>query len=260
LEDFVLYIEKRLETQKAGGEVAQGPNSNSRRNFLRSGLIAISTATLSAEVTALPVNPPGDAPRPFLNESERRFLLAAVERLIPADEKWPGAAEAGVVNYIDLQMSGSWGKGEQLYRHGPFRKGTPSQGYQLEYTPAELFRRSILAIDKHFSVQGKRFDQLSPEGKDAYLTSLEKGGIDLDGVPSKTFFDFLLKHTVEGFFSDPIYGGNKNKISWKMIGFPGAYADYYDLIDKHGIELRREPLGIGDGAISHSMNAQREGN
>lgn len=240
--------------------MSQGPNSNSRRNFLRSGLIAISTATLAREVPANPMNPPAEAPPRFLNESERRFLLAAVERLIPADEKWPGAAEAGVVNYIDLQMAGQWGKGELLYRHGPFRKGTPSQGYQLEYTPAELFRRSILAIDKHFSVQGKLFDQLSPAEKDAYLTRLEKGNIDLDGVPSNTFFDFLLKHTVEGFFSDPIYGGNKNKIAWKMIGFPGAYSDYYDLVDKHGVELRREPLSIGDGANSHSMNAMREGN
>ena len=240
--------------------MSQGPNSNSRRNFLRSGLIAISTATLAREVPANPMNPPAEAPPRFLNESERRFLLAAVERLIPADEKWPGAAEAGVVNYIDLQMAGQWGKGELLYRHGPFRKGTPSQGYQLEYTPAELFRRSILAIDKHFSVQGKLFDQLSPAEKDAYLTRLEKGNIDLDGVPSNTFFDFLLKHTVEGFFSDPIYGGNKNKIAWKMIGFPGAYSDYYDLIDKHGVELRREPLSIGDGANSHSMNAMREEN
>ena len=240
--------------------MAQGPNSNSRRNFLRSGLIAISTATLAREVPANPMNPPAEAPPRFLNESERRFLLAAVERLIPADEKWPDAAEAGVVNYIDLQMAGQWGKGELLYRHGPFRKGTPSQGYQLEYTPAELFRRSILAIDKHFSVQGKLFDQLSPAEKDAYLTRLEKGNIDLDGVPSNTFFDFLLKHTVEGFFSDPIYGGNKNKIAWKMIGFPGAYSDYYDLVDKHGVELRREPLSIGDGANSHSMNAMREGN
>lgn len=240
--------------------MGQGPNSNSRRNFLRSGLIAISTATLAGEVTALPMRRSADAPQPFFNEPERRFLLAAVERLIPADEKWPGAAEAGVVNYIDLQMAGQWGKGEQLYRHGPFRKGTPSQGYQLEYTPAELFRRSILAIDKHFSASGKAFDQLSPAEKDAYLTHLEKGGIDLDGVPSNTFFDFLLKHTIEGFFSDPIYGGNKNKIAWRMIGFPGAYSDYYDLIDKHGVELRREPLGIGDGANAHSMSAMREGN
>lgn len=236
------------------------PNSSSRRNFLTSGLIAISTATLAGEAPALLGNPPAGATPRVLNESERLFLHAAVERLIPADEKWPGAAEAGVVNYIDLQMAGQWGKGELLYRHGPFRKGTPSQGYQLEYTPAELFRRSIAAINAHFSEEGKSFDRLTPAEKDAYLTSLEKGGIDLDGVPSNTFFDFLLKHTVEGFFSDPIYGGNKNKIAWKMIGFPGAYSDYYDLIDKHGVELRREPLGIGDGATSHSMNAMREGN
>jgi gluconate 2-dehydrogenase gamma chain len=240
--------------------VTDSPNSTSRRNFLKTGLVAISTASLAAEVPALLATPRAEAPPRSLNESERRFLLAAVDRLIPPDEHWPGAAEADVVNYIDLQMAGQWGKGELLYRHGPFRKGTPSQGYQLEYTPAELFRRSILAIDKHFSLHGKPFDQLSPAEKDAYLTRLEKGSIDLDGVPSNTFFDFLLKHTVEGFFSDPIYGGNKNKIAWKMIGFPGAYADYFDLIDKHGVELHREPLGIADGANSRFLHAMPEGN
>jgi gluconate 2-dehydrogenase gamma chain len=240
--------------------VSDSPNSTSRRNFLKTGLVVISTASLAGEGPALLATPRAEVPPRFLNESERRFLVAAVDRLIPRDEHWPGAAEVGVVNYIDLQMAGQWGKGELLYRHGPFRKGTPSQGYQLEYTPAELFRRSMAAIHSHFSAQGKSFDQLAPAEKDAYLTSLEKSGIDLDGVPSNTFFDFLLKHTVEGFFSDPIYGGNKNKISWKMIGFPGAYSDYYDLIDKHGVELRREPMGIGDGAASHSMSAMRGGN
>jgi gluconate 2-dehydrogenase gamma chain len=182
-----------------------------------------------------------------------------VDRLIPADERWPGAGEAGVVNYIDLQMAGAWGRGEIMYRHGPFRKGTPTQGYQLEYTPAELFRRSILAINAHFASQPKSFDQLPAEEKDAYLSSLEKGDIDLDGVPSSTFFDFLLQHTVEGFFSDPIYGGNKNKIAWKMIGFPGAYADYHDLIDKHGVEFHREPLSIADGPGYHSMSSRTGG-
>ena len=71
-------------------------------------------------------------------------------------------------------------------------------------------------------------------------------------------FDFLLQHTVEGFFSDPIYGGNKNKIAWKMIGFPGAYADYYDLIDKHGLEFHREPLSIADRTGYHSMMPSTE--
>lgn len=239
--------------------MSDGPNSTSRRNFLKTGLVAISTVSLAGEAPSLLATPRAEATPRFFNESERRFLVAAVDRLIPRDEHWPGAAEADVVNYIDLQMAGQWGKGELLYRHGPFRKGTPSQGYQLEYTPAELFRRSMAAIHSHFSAQGKSFDQLPPAEKDAYLTSLEKSGIDLDGVPSNTFFDFLLKHTVEGFFSDPIYGGNKNKISWKMIGFPGAYSDYYDLIDKHGVELRREPMGIGDGGASPSMSAMRGG-
>jgi gluconate 2-dehydrogenase gamma chain len=94
---------------------------------------------------------------------------------------------------------------------------------------------------------------LPAEEKDAYLSTLEKGDIDLDGVPSNIFFDFLLQHTIEGFFSDPIYGGNKNKIAWKMIGFPGAYADYHDLIDKHGVKFHREPLSIADGPGYHSM-------
>jgi gluconate 2-dehydrogenase gamma chain len=239
--------------------VSDGPNSSSRRNFLRSSLVLISTATLAGEAPALLGNPRAEETRRFLNESERRFLLAAVDRLIPADERWPGAGEAGVVNYIDLQMAGAWGRGETMYRHGPFRKGTSTQGYQLEYTPAELFRRSILAINAHFASQPKSFDQLPAEEKDAYLSSLEKGDIDLDGVPSSTFFDFLLQHTVEGFFSDPIYGGNKNKIAWKMIGFPGAYADYHDLIDKHGVEFHREPLSIADGPGYHSMSSSTGG-
>jgi gluconate 2-dehydrogenase gamma chain len=233
--------------------MSEEPHSNSRRNFLKSGLVLISTATLAAEAPALLGNPRAGETGRFLNPSEKRFLLAAVDRLIPADDRWPGAAEAGVVNYIDLQMAGAWGRGEMLYRHGPFRKGTPTQGYQLEYTPAELFRRSIHAINAHFATQAKSFDQLPSEEQDAYLSRLEKGDIDLDGVPSNTFFGFLLQHTVEGFFSDPIYGGNKNKIAWKMIGFPGAYADYHDLIDEHGVEFHREPLSIADDPGYHAM-------
>ena len=233
------------------------PNSNSRRDFLRSSLVAISTVTLTGGAPSVLASPgKGDNQERFLNDSEKRFLESAVERLIPGDEHWAGAAEAGVVNYIDLQMAGAWGRGELLYRHGPFRAGTPGQGFQLEYTPAELFRRSISAINAHFAAQGKAFDQLPPAEQDSYLASLEKGGIDLDGVPSNVFFELLLKHTVEGFFSDPIYGGNKSKVGWRMVGFPGAYADYYDVIDKHGLAFHREPLGIGEGMSAHAMRSR----
>lgn len=223
------------------------PNSNSRRDFLKSTLAGISTVTLSSQVPALFAEPkPAKPEEHFFDESEQRFIESAVDRLIPPDEKWPGAAGVGVVEYIDRQLARPWGRGELMYRHGPFRQGSPTQGYQLEYTWAELFRRSIHAINNHFTAQGTSFAQLSNEQKDAYLVSLEKRGIDLDGVPSGTFFEELLNLTVQGFFADPMYGGNKNMVAWRMIGFPGAYADYYDFVDKHGIEFKREPLSITD--------------
>jgi gluconate 2-dehydrogenase gamma chain len=111
--------------------VSEGTHPNSRRNFLKSGLIAISTAALPATASAVAAQAT-PAAQHFFNEPERHFLAAAVDCLIPPDESWQGAAEAGVVNYIDLQMAGDWGKGNLIYRHGPFQKGSWTQGYQLE--------------------------------------------------------------------------------------------------------------------------------
>lgn len=182
----------------------------------------------------------------FLNRQEAAFIEAAVARLIPADEKWGGAIEAGVPNYIDKQLGGSWGAGERLYRSGPWQKGTPTQGYQLPFTPAELFRTALKALAKQMK---KPLNKMTPEEQDSFLKSLEKGGTDLDGVPAEVFFSSLLQLTMEGFFSDPVYGGNYNKISWRMIGFPGAYGSYYDLVDKHGIKIDREPLSLAEDAM-----------
>lgn len=64
--------------------------------------------------------------------------------------------------------------------------------------------RSIQSTHR-FSSRGTTFSQLSPADKDAYLEKLEKGELDLDGVPSNISFDFLWKHTQEGFFADLIY-------------------------------------------------------
>jgi len=73
----------------------------------------------------------------------------------------------------------------------------------------------------------------------------------LNGVPSAVFFDMLLKMTVEGFFADPVYGGNRDMAAWRMIGFPGAYADYYDSIDQHGVKFVREPMSLGQDGHKH---------
>ncbi|HVO47760.1 MAG TPA: gluconate 2-dehydrogenase subunit 3 family protein [Steroidobacteraceae bacterium] len=208
----------------------------------------------AAAATSAPAPAAADTEAPlylFFNAEEAAFIEAACERLIPADETGPGALEAWVPNYLDKQLGGAWGAGERLYRSGPWQAGTPSQGYQLPFTPAELFHTALRAINLHFASTGKTFAQGTAEEQDAYLKSLETGGADLDGVPSGVFFDSLLKMTIEGYFSDPVYGGNRNMAAWKMIGFPGAYANYYDAIDRHGVKFERAPMSIGEDRHGH---------
>jgi gluconate 2-dehydrogenase gamma chain len=146
-------------------------------------------------------------------------------------------------------LAGAWGAGERLYRSGPWQAGTPSQGYQLPYTPAELFHTALAAIDKQ--LENTPFASMSANDQDAYLKKLEAGGQDLGGVPSDVFFAHLWECTLEGFFSDPVYGGNYDMVSWQMIGFPGAYASYYGLVDKHGINLDRAPMSLAEDAQGH---------
>jgi gluconate 2-dehydrogenase gamma chain len=209
------------------------------------------------------VPPPSDSPahrapapaRPtpylFFNAEEAAFIEAAVARLIPADEQWPGAVEAGVPNYIDKQLGGAWGAGERLYRNGPWQPGTPSQGYQLPFTPAELFRNALAALNMELSKAGTPFAKMSTDQQDAYLKGLEAGEKNLGGVPSDVFFAHLLQCAIEGFFSDPVYGGNRDMVAWHMIGFPGAYASYYDLVDQHGIKIDRPPMSLAENAHGH---------
>src|SRR5229473_1160860 len=222
---------------------------------------ALSSATASAQEHPVPPITPTAvagapvAPQPttylFLNVENAAFIEAAVARLIPADPQWPGGVEAGVSNYIDKQLGGAWGSGERLYRSGPWQPGTPSQGYQLPFTPAELFHAALRAINRDLDAHGTPFHDLSTDAQDAYLKSLESGAHDLDGVPSAVFFDMLLKMSVEGFFSDPVYGGNRDMVAWRMIGFPGAYADYFEAIDRHGVKFERAPMSMGEDRHGH---------
>jgi gluconate 2-dehydrogenase gamma chain len=191
----------------------------------------------------------------FLNSEEAAFIESAVARLIPVDPKWPGALKAGVPNYIDKQLAGAWGAGERLYRSGPWHSGTPSQGYQLPFTPAELFRTALEAITTALSQAGTPFARMNSEQQDAYLRHLEAGETDLGGVPSDVFFSHLWQCTLEGFFGDPVYGGNRDMMAWRMVGFPGAYASYYELVDQHGIRVDRAPTSLAEDAHGHmTMN------
>ena len=167
----------------------------SRRIFLRSAGTAtlaggLGTAAGTAAATDRETRAAIEQARAyiFLNREEASFIEAAVARLIPSDATGPGAIEAGVPNYIDKQLGGAWGAGERLYRSGPWREGTPTQGYQLPFTPAELFRTALRGVDEDVSREHhKPFAQLTPEEQDTYLTALQEGQRDLGEVPSKVF-------------------------------------------------------------------------
>ena len=65
-----------------------------------------------------------------------------------------------------------------------------------------------------------------------------------DGVDGKAFFQQVLANTREGFFADPLYGGNRNMSGWNMIGFPGARYDYRDWVERHNERFPLPPVSI----------------
>lgn len=184
----------------------------------------------------------------YLTQPEIRFLDAAVARLIPADELGPGAREADVTYFIDRQLTSSWGTHGRNYRLGPWQEGTPQQGFQSRLTPQEIYRAAIRETDLYCSgAYGKVFAFLNTEQQDEVLHQLENDTIPLESVSAKLFFDLLLRNTEEGFLSDPMHGGNRDKIGWKLIGFPGvAASDYSDYIPRYNVRYEVEPVSILD--------------
>jgi gluconate 2-dehydrogenase gamma chain len=169
-----------------------------------------------------------------LTPSEQAFLSAAVDAFIPADELTPSGTDCGVVTFIDRQLAGAWGSGAKMYRQGPFRKAKPEYGYQLALTPREFFSAGIVAVNAWTGkAYGKDFDRLEPNVREAALKELEAGKAAINDFDGKQFFEALLQIAMEGLFADPIYGGNRNKAGWRMVGYPGLPAVYPNLIDEY---------------------------
>ena len=136
-----------------------------------------------------------------------------------------------------------------MYRAGPFRKGKPEQGYQLALTPREYFAAGIAATNAwtRKTYGGKDFDRLAAADRVAALKAMEDGKAAFENFDARAFFAQLLSLTMAGFFADPIYGGNRDKVAWKMIGFPGLPATYADKIDDYrNKRYAAEPQSIAD--------------
>jgi|SoiMethySBSTD1v2_1073268.scaffolds.fasta_scaffold126578_2 gluconate 2-dehydrogenase gamma chain len=193
---------------------------------------------------------PANEPVTYLTLSalEAAFLSAVADTMIPADELSPSGTDCGVVVFIDRQLAGSYGGGAKLYRSGPFRKGKPEHGYQLPLTPREFVGVGIAATNDWVrKVHRKDFHRLSPKEREDALKALEAGKAELGDFDGRQFFDALINLVMEGFFSDPIYGGNRNKAAWKMIGYPGLPALYANSIDEYRHKRYLvEPQSIAD--------------
>ena len=222
--------------------------SSSRRDFLRKMMVMVPTFSIAActPVSAL-LTSPGQSysPRYFTHE-EWAFLHAACGRLIPAAANGPGAVELGVPEFIDREMEGAFGHAANWYMQGPFASTLPELGYQSPLTPRALYRAGIAAVDAHCRRMfgNKSFSELSATQQDSVLTDLEKGALNFENVSGTSFFSFLLQNTKEGYLADPIHGGNKDMGSWKMIGFPGARADFLDWVDKYGARYTLSSVDI----------------
>jgi gluconate 2-dehydrogenase gamma chain len=235
-------------------------DSIARRSFLKgAGAAGAAAATV---ITGGPPEPalaqsaaPGAEPEPAITEpyltltaAEAAFLSAAYDTFIPADALSPSGTDCGLVTYMDRQLAGAWGNGAHLYRAGPFIEGKPEQGYQLALTPREYFATGIKAANAWTrKAYGKDFDHLAPAEREAALKVMEAGKADFAGLNAKPFFEALYQSAMEGFFSDPIYGGNRNKVSWRMVGYPGLPATYAaKALEYRGKKVVIEPQSIAD--------------
>ena len=181
----------------------------------------------------------------FFTHAERQCVDAITARLIPSDGNGPGARDAGVTDFIDSQLAGFYGRGDRWYMKGPFREGLDTQGYQSEKPPAELYRAALKSLDAYCQdTAGSSFAELPEAEQDELLGRLESGELALDDVPAQTFFSLVRENAIEGFFSDPIYGGNRDMIGWRLVGFPGARYDYRDYLDHDGRPISIEPVGL----------------
>ena len=124
----------------------------------------------------------------FFTDQEAATVVAICEQLIPADDA-PGATEAGVAQYIDLQLT----------KH--------HQEHQAAY------RQGIAEVDAKSQEQfGAPFRDLDKDQQSELLFGLEGDEDD--------FFSLILEHTIEGFYGDPRHGGNRGAVSWRMVGLP----------------------------------------
>jgi gluconate 2-dehydrogenase gamma chain len=200
----------------------------------------------------------------YFNTFQAEIVNAAAGRLIPTDANGPGAIEAGVVFFIDRQLSASYGLTGRRYEHGPYAMGAPTQGDQSGLDMRDRYRLGIQGMEDYArQLYQKGFAELAADQQDRILTDMQAGtpttfdGNSIQaattqpagsgtealqqmapgapGIGAQAFFNLLLAHTIAGFFADPVHGGNRDMVGWNLIGFPGAQTSYANQISNFGV-------------------------
>lgn len=186
------------------------------------------------------------------------ILSAATERIFPKDDLGPGAIELGIPYFIDKQLAGEWGVNAKEYMKGPFMESNypadrqaekqnqdqqgpnaatqipiPTPRYQSILNRGEIFTLGLRKMDQVAHEEfGDGFVKLSPENQDKVLSMFEEGKVKMAGVGSSNFFNMLHQVTIEGAYADPVYGGNKGMMGWKMKEYPGPRMSFLDQIEE----------------------------
>lgn len=229
----------------------------------------IPTAEQYPNVPSAPETPPDPGQLEAFTDEEAGVVDALTARILPGSAEDPGAREAGVVTFIDHKLAAEGGFAEKVYRRGPWARAyqgdTPPSpepdvvwirgdqilryGYQSSLTPLEVFQHGIAAVSRFAEEQfGRRLVDLSEAEQDQIVQALADGtasGFEETPFTARAFFHCLRRNTMEGLFSDPAYGGNRDMVGWRLIGYPGAQRAYLPVdIITEGTD--RQPQALAD--------------
>jgi hypothetical protein len=234
----------------------------------------VARVPLPEQYPAVPY-PPATIPEPgilqFFTPHEAQVVEALTARILPGTPEDPGAREAGVVYYIDNMLAYQDGLPEPTYRQPPhaqtYQGDEPPAtnngyqviwvaedqieryGYQSVLTPRDVFRIGVAAVDRYANERfGSGVLDVSEEQQDQLITALlDNEATGFDPLTPEALFHALRRYTNEGMFSDSVYGGNRNFVGWRLIGYPGAQRAYLpDEIGVEGSGLVREIWSLAD--------------
>lgn len=167
----------------------------------------------------------------FLNERDAETVEAITARIIPGDKSDPGAREAEVVCYIDRTLAGFHKDLQPLYRNGL---------WELEAYCRETHKRRFVELSEE--IQDSVLSDISLVPSHPERTEIQEHFRERGWTTLATFFSVVRQQTIEGMFGDPSYGGNRNTVGWKLLGFPGAQWGYSEEQMEAGFDSTRIPI------------------